>query len=505
MSYRWPTMPNTGEADVWKGVSGVVSAGTDVYNVLEDIKAENQIAEFKRRTSQIDLELADQIEREPDSDKYKKFVQEADARKSKYMPTSPRAQRFATQILDAQKQSNTELLYDAQLRREKDNYKAGIEKDINAGRFSLIETNVRRGIKKGFIGKEEAERLVGSLGDLRRKAELNAALQFALRDPQGAKDSINADKMDGFVLLEPSDIERVQSTIARQFAKQKEQLEFMQDQVGQQMLVDLWNGSLTDIQDVTDALDKSYLTTTMAKYLRDEMLEPYDPTPTEALMAEAAVRDAVNSYHADIDINPEEKDKTNKQKMLEILYSHAKYLGKEKGSSLLSAIYEKDPDKATAQLLVKAKNLMEEYIRTKDPFSGMFTDNKPEIAKTSEALLLLDIEMEASQKRTGKPMGRRDIMIAAMEIGQDMRKELDAVPKDTEVPVPSDLGMTVTRSQTMTDLKPGVEFRLNVATSELPRGTVLGTVNSKGGVDFNKDGAMRVLEMNDYDPVKARA
>ena len=165
MSYRWPTMPNTGEADVWKGVSGVVSAGTDVYNVLEDIKAENQIAEFKRRTSQIDLELADQIEREPDSDKYKKFVQEADARKSKHMPTSPRAQRFATQILDAQKQSNTKLLYESQWRREK---------QIQADRIEADRRSIVINVGEELSGIEDAAQANKRLNELIKAHQLTS-------------------------------------------------------------------------------------------------------------------------------------------------------------------------------------------------------------------------------------------------------------------------------------------------------------------------------------------
>ena len=82
---------------------------------------------------------------------------------------------------------------------------------------------------------------------------------------------------------------------------------------------------------------------------------------------------------------------------------------------------------------------MEEYIRTKTMFGG-FTDNKQEIMLAGEASLLLDIEIE-NAIAAGKPLGRRDIMIKALEIGKQQRAKLDKMKTTKEVPkVPYKLG-----------------------------------------------------------------
>ena len=74
MGYRWPMMPDTGEAQVWGALGNVAAQIGNLGEQIEQIKVDNQLAAFATETARIDTELADALEREENSDRYEQLV-----------------------------------------------------------------------------------------------------------------------------------------------------------------------------------------------------------------------------------------------------------------------------------------------------------------------------------------------------------------------------------------------------------------------------------------------
>jgi len=119
MSYRWPTMPDTGAAGVAGAVGDIGAEIGKLGETLNKIQAENQLAKFTAETAKIDNDLAYQLEQETDSTKYEKMVANADAMKERLVPSNGLAARYARRSLEVQKADSHKLLLESMLRREK--------------------------------------------------------------------------------------------------------------------------------------------------------------------------------------------------------------------------------------------------------------------------------------------------------------------------------------------------------------------------------------------------
>ena len=188
-------------------------------------------------------------------------------------------------------------------------------------------------------------------------------------------------------------------------------LKTLQEETYSQMLADFWNGNLKDVQKITDALNNNLISPTTAKSLREAMLNP-DP-PKHKLTAETAVLQSIENIGT---------DSGTKQDAMDILAANIQNLNPEKGSSLLNAIFAAH-DKNIAEIKRESRGIMEELIRDKDRFSGLFTDDERQILAYSEAYLMLDAEIQKAAKE-GKPLTRRDTMIRATEIGRQMKRKV---------------------------------------------------------------------------------
>ena len=138
MSYRWPTMPDTGAAGVAGAVGDIGAEIGKLGETLNKIQAENQLAKFTAETAKIDNDLAYQLEQETDSTKYEKMVANADAKKERLVPSNGLAARYARRSLEVQKADSHKLLLESMLRREKLTREARIEAErrsivINVG------------------------------------------------------------------------------------------------------------------------------------------------------------------------------------------------------------------------------------------------------------------------------------------------------------------------------------------------------------------------------------
>ena len=119
MSYRWPTMPDTGAAGVAGAIGDIGAEIGKLGETLNKIQAENQLAKFTAETAKIDNDLAYQLEQETDSTKYEKMVANADAMKERLVPSNGLAARHARRSLEVQKADSHKLLLESMLRREK--------------------------------------------------------------------------------------------------------------------------------------------------------------------------------------------------------------------------------------------------------------------------------------------------------------------------------------------------------------------------------------------------
>jgi hypothetical protein len=425
---RWDV--DIGEDNLWASIGQLAKTGMDIELQRNALQAETELQDAILKAEDEMLQLADRLRENEDESTYQSQLDQSIGTMNTFMPKNRlAAQGYSAWIKDQtpgwKKKVNESMVLRLTAKWDATR-KTLAAKALETGSMTPLRIHMQTGIATGQVTQEESDEF---LRQTAHGVEVEAAKRYAMRFPDEALKSIKADKMEGFVALTPDDIEAVRGTANRALYQDSKALEAAQDKAGREMIVALWNGELTDLQDVTNALDKNLITPTMAKYLRESILSPKDATPAEALRAETEVRNDLDRYQL---------GEITKHEALESLYKNADALGKEKGSSLLSKIYE-EPDKALAEMKREGKSLMEEYIRTKEPISGLFSDNKQEIMMTAEAQLLLDLAIEEAAKRK-KPMGRRDIMIEAMRIGKAQREKLDRMGEEETISVPTHLG-----------------------------------------------------------------
>ena len=202
-----------------------------------------------------------------------------------------------------------------------------------------------------------------------------------------------------------------QEAIAKREAA--ENLKLLQDKTNRQMLADLWDGKLKDPQKITDAVRVGLLTDIDGKYLRNALMSTEPPTLN--LQSLAVVKQAIE----EIGTNTK-----TKQQALSVLYAHLDSIDPTTGKTLVNEIYSAQ-DKNKSEMKRESRALMEELVRDRDKFTGMFTDDERQILAAAEAYLMLDAEIEKAAKE-GKPLIRRDIMIKAIQIGRQMKKKIKA-------------------------------------------------------------------------------
>lgn len=202
--------------------------------------------------------------------------------------------------------------------------------------------------------------------------------------------------------------------------QQAEDLKLAQEKTASQLLADFWDNKLNDPQVITDALRNNLITDTDAKYLREALLKTED--------TELNFKNLANVKEAIIDIGTGAKTRTE---ALSVLYANLIGIDKMTGKSLVAEIFSKH-EKIEAEMKREGKDILDELIRDRDKFTGMFTDDERQILGAAEALLMFDSEIERAAKE-GKPIERRDRLIKAVQIARQIkakikREEADAIP-----------------------------------------------------------------------------
>lgn len=126
----------------------------------------------------------------------------------------------------------------------------------------------------------------------------------------------------------------------------------------------------------------------------------------------------------------------DKQKALKVLYANK--------ANLSEADFIDNFDKINAAVLTEenrwlkeARDYMQDQIRTKDPISGLFSDNYAEQAINARAMMLLDKAVEDAPP--GKPLQGRDILIRAHDIMIPLREETKKL-REVEKDLPLQIG-----------------------------------------------------------------
>jgi hypothetical protein len=231
-----------------------------------------------------------------------------------------------------------------------------------------------------------------------------------------------ANTSDAFTTTEKkSRLEYAKAAEARVQRENAERLRLRQEEVGRQMYVGVVSGNITDPQTLLDAVNVGDLSIANAKYLRDFMLNP-EP-PKHDLVSESRVLQAIEDIGTGAG---------TKQDALDTLIANVQSLDPEKGSSLLNKIYVAQ-DKNMSEQKREARSIMEELIRDRDEFSGLFTDDERQILAHAEAYLMLNDDIEKAAKE-GKPMTRKEILIRATQIGRQMKRKIKNEEEAEEEP-----------------------------------------------------------------------
>jgi hypothetical protein len=321
---------------------------------------------------------------------YNKAFKETMATREKFMPTNRVAAReYKSYLTRNTAQWGRETILAKRAKRE-DNFRAvGFEKQtkaIQSGQFLDYFTHLAKGVKTGAYDAEEVEKL-----------------------KQVTRESH-------------------QQYLAITKREAAEQLKLAQEQTNRQLLADLWDGKLRSSQVITDAVRNNLISAENGKYLRKELLSP-EPT-TLKLENLANVKDAIN------DIGTGAK---TREQALDVLYTNLDGIDPTTGKSLLNEIYG-EHDKGNAEIKREAKSIMEEIIRDRNPYTGLWTDDERQILGSAEALLMLSSEIEKAAK-AGKPLERRDILIKAVQIGRQIKRKIKQEEEEkTEpsfIPIPT--------------------------------------------------------------------
>lgn len=384
---------STGGQELGQAVAGFGEAMFDIGLRWHLMEADTQLDKAKMQADEEHTRYMlglDAIKDTSDeSGLYNKAFKETMAARQKFMPTNGvAANRYKSYLVGNTARWGRDTIL-AKRAKRKDNFRAvGFEKQtkaIQSGQFLDYFTHLQKGKTTRFD---------------------------AYTDEEAAK--LKQQTIDGHKRY----VEAQTATTKREAA---EQLKLAQEQKNRQLLADLWDNKLTDPQVITDAVRNNLISDTDGKYLRGALLSP--KPKTLKLENLANVKDAINEIGTGA--------KTREQ-ALSVLYSNLDGIDSVTGKSLLNEIYG-EHDKNNSEIRREAKDIMEELIRDRDPYSGMWTDDERQILGSAEALLMLSSEIEKAAK-AGKPLERRDILIKAVGIGRQIKAKIKQEEEEKTIP-----------------------------------------------------------------------
>ena len=305
---------------------------------------------------------------------------------------------------------------------------AGItQKRIDANLDASWITTRQEAIKTGVIGpaltlanklhktnpnKWTKERLVAEKLALRHDSELAMMKRLAERDPYKVLEMI--EKVDYKTTpLTEDDIRGIRIYADSIISRQGRERDALQEQTGNQLLADFWNGKLVDPQVVTDYLEKGLITTTMAKYIRQAILNPVE---IDNVQARGEVLGAITALKMGI--------KTKKE-VLDTYYKNLSKLTPVTQKTLQFDIYEEvaaaDARGTHNAIRQIGMTLGGEYdIETR--LYTRFTNDQTADAYGWAILELTDLVKQKAADN--KPMDEREKLVEAMRIGNEAKRRV---------------------------------------------------------------------------------
>lgn len=270
--------------------------------------------------------------------------------------------------------------------------------------------------------KENTPQLITATTAKRMSDDVERRFKIAVHDAAvnrvHAAIEANQFKVAGELANNPLIPEKEQTTLRSAIRTEKKRLQIKadedlkerQNETARNLLVSLWDGTLTDTI-LRDATEAGLLTYEKAKGLRLALTKPKEFN----LTAYIKVKNAVNSY---------EQGAVSFDDALDVLIENASLLG-DQGKGLTDKLFAM-PNKNEADWEKEALDYIESQILEKDIF-GRFYGTPKEQAAALEARLAYDVALETAERK-GEPIEGRDKLIKAHEIMLKYRPEKEEKP-----------------------------------------------------------------------------
>ncbi|MHC4413514.1 MAG: hypothetical protein ACYSW6_11205, partial [Planctomycetota bacterium] len=189
------------EGDLWEQIGNLAGKAQDLVLTTHLQQAEIQLQDAILQAETEENALADRIRANTDEDTYEAELETSISTMNGFMPKNPLAAQNYTDWMKRQTPEWRDSVNEAKRLRLKDKFEVTSDTLIADGRLGQLKGHLDSGVKTGFITQEKAN------ADFNRaihEAEVNAARQFAMRNPKGLLDAIGPeDKIEGFKTLTP--------------------------------------------------------------------------------------------------------------------------------------------------------------------------------------------------------------------------------------------------------------------------------------------------------------
>ena len=235
-SFRPRTDFRTGEGEVFRQLGNLAATGGDIAVKLYVQQAQDQFSTAQIQTKQAEADYAASLSKELDESKYPGMLKKYESSIKEFRPKNPLAAHdfdgyIANKSIEWGK-ANTKAMEDRLL--DKWEVKADIlEKEfIETGDEIAFVEHMGRGVQ--LHGQDESQSLA-RVEKTRHSAERRKAENAALSKPEGFLEKVKGNKIEGFPLLTPGDVQDMRNVALGEISFRKRQ----EDQVSSDLIDDV--------------------------------------------------------------------------------------------------------------------------------------------------------------------------------------------------------------------------------------------------------------------------
>lgn len=406
---------DTGGAEVGQAVAGLGEGLFDIGMKYWIRDATSQLADSKLVIERIVEETAQGLKSNPDHTTYPQTQKDMISRIDAVKPKNP----IAAQQLELIKKANTVIWEKMFAGAAQERIDASQEATLINLQQEAIQTGKPSTFRKYVFqyaktnpDQMPADRVTKILKDTAQDVELAAMKRLARDNPTAVLDMIKDVDYEK-TSLTVEDIQAVENMAYSVLSRQSSERDALQEQTGNQLLADFWNGKLVDPQVVTDYLEKGLITTTMAMYIRQAILNPVE---IDNVQARGEVLGAITALKMGI--------KTKKE-VLDTYYKNLSKLTPVTQKTLQFDIYEEvaaaDARGTHNAIRQIGMTLGGEYdIETR--LYTRFTNDQTADAYGWAILELTDLVKQKAADN--KPMDEREKLVEAMRIGNEAKRRV---------------------------------------------------------------------------------